>query len=147
MTEGPSEKDKLQHKIATKRKDLANYLAKTEPKNTLLITSSIVCGALAAALTAGPGFGGEGFVGQFQVSESLGLPLWQLLCIVASLMSITAVIANGLLKFNDLTGKISQARMHDAKLEGLETMIEFGQIDLAQAAREYTECLSKIAHI
>lgn len=34
-----------------------------------------------------------------------------------------------------LTGKISEARMNDAKLEGLETMIEFGQIDLAQATR------------
>jgi hypothetical protein len=60
---------------------------------------------------------------------------------------MAAVIANGLLKFNDLTGKISGARMNDAKLEALETMIEFGQIDLAQATREYTQCLSDIARI
>lgn len=147
MTENPDEKEKLQQQIATKRKELTKYLARTEPKNTILITTSIVCGALAAALTAGPGFGGDGFISQIELPESLGLPLWQILCLLASFMSMLAVIANGLLKFNDLTGKISEARMNDAKLEGLETMIELGQIDLGQATREYTECLSRIAHI
>ncbi|MFL1406552.1 hypothetical protein ACJO2E_14550 [Marinobacter sp. M1N3S26] len=147
MTENRNEKDRLQQQIAAKRKELARYLGKAEPRNTMLMTTSIVCGALAAAFTAGPGFGGDGFVGQIKVSESLDLPLWQVLCLLASLMSMITVIANGLLKFNDLTGKISEARMNDAKLEGLDTMIELGQIDLGQATREYTECLSRIAHI
>lgn len=147
MTGTPDEMEKLQQQIAAKRKELATFLEKTEPKNTLLMTTSIVCGALAAALTAGPGVGGDGFVAQVNISESLGVPLWQILCLLASVMSVTAVIANGFLKFSDLTGKISEARMNDAKLEGLETMIEFGQIDLAQATREYTECLTKMAHI
>jgi hypothetical protein len=147
MTNTPDEMQKLQQAISGKREELAKYLRKAEPRNTILITSSIVCGAMAAALTAGPGLGGEGFVDQFEVPESLGLPLWQILCALASLLSMAAVIANGLLKFNDLTGKISGARMNDAKLEALETMIEFGQIDLAQATREYTQCLSDIARI
>jgi hypothetical protein len=147
MTENPSDKDRLLKKIATKREKVSAYLAKTEPRNSSLITCSIVAGALAAALTAGPGVGGDGFINSVKNVVSFGIPIWQVLCLVATLLSVAAVIANGMLKTNNLTAKIGTARACDTKLERIETMLELGQIDLAQATREYTECLMTIPHI
>jgi len=51
--------DILLKKIKTKRQELANYLARNESRHSLLVNSSIVFGALTAALTVGPGVGGK----------------------------------------------------------------------------------------
>ncbi len=54
--------DVLLDRIKIKRREIAGYLTKNEPKQSRFITISIVAGALAAALTAGPGVGGSGFI-------------------------------------------------------------------------------------
>ena len=133
--------------IKTKRQELADYLGKTEPRHSRLISCSIVSGALAAALTAGPGIGGEGFIGFAKDIMSFGVPVWQVLCLAATVLSIVVVITNGMLKSHDLTSRIARARTCDAKLEGLETMLKLGQIDMERATQLYTECLGDMAHI
>ncbi len=60
---------------------------------------------------------------------------------------MSAVIANGLLKTNDLTSKITQVRGCDAKLEGLEIMLDMNQIELKQATSLYTQYLTEIPHV
>ncbi|MCG2588823.1 hypothetical protein [Rhodohalobacter sulfatireducens] len=142
-----NDKDALLKKINTKRGEVSDYLKKNEPRHSRYITISIVAGALAAALTAGPGVGGPGFIESAKGVISFGIPVWQVLCLVATLLSMSAVIANGLLKARDLTSKITQVRGCDAKLEGLETMLEFEQIDLKQATSLYTQYLTEIPHI
>lgn len=139
--------DALLEKIRTKRREVADYLKKNEPRQSRLIITSIVAGALAAALTAGPGVGGSGFIEAAKEVISFGIPVWQVLCLLATFLSMAAVITNGMLKSNDITSKISQARGCDAKLEGLETMLELQQIDLQQAASLYTQYLTEIPHI
>jgi hypothetical protein len=137
----------LLEKIKSKRLEVADYLKKSEPRQSRLITTSIVAGALAAALTAGPGVGGSGFIEAAKGVVSFGIPVWQVLCLLATLLSMAAVITNGLLKARDPTFKIAQVRGCDAKLEGLETMLELNQIDLQQAASLYTQYLTEISHV
>ena len=59
MSRNNKDEEALLAKIRAKRKILADYLLKSEPRQSRLINFSIVAGALAAALTAGPGIGGE----------------------------------------------------------------------------------------
>lgn len=142
-----NDKDALLKKINAKRGEVYDYLKKNEPKHSRYITTSIVAGALAAALTAGPGVGGTGFIESAKGVISFGIPVWQVLCLVATLLSMSAVIANGLLKARDLTSKITRVRGCDAKLEGLEIMLDMEQIDLKQATSLYTQYLTEIPHI
>jgi hypothetical protein len=142
-----NDKDALLEKIESKRGEVSDYLKKNEPRHSRYITISIVAGALAAALTAGPGVGGTGFIESAKGVISVGIPVWQVLCLVATLLSMSAVIANGLLKARDLTSKITQVRGCDAKLEGLEIMLDMEQIDLKQATSLYTQYLTEIPHI
>lgn len=137
----------LLDRIKTKRREIAEYLTENEPKQSRFITISIVAGALAAALTAGPGVGGSGFIETASGLVSFGIPVWQVLCLLATFLSMSAVIANGLLKTNDLTSKITQVRGCDAKLEGLEIMLDMNQIELKQATSLYTQYLTEIPHV
>jgi len=145
MPEIPDPSDVLLTKIRTKRREIAHYLDKAEPRRSRLLLTSIIAGALAAALTAGPGVGGEGFIASAKNLVSLGLPVWQILCLAATAFSVAAVISNGLLKSDNLTAKVADARSCDAKLEGLETMLELGQVELDRAAERYAECLADVA--
>lgn len=139
--------DVLLKKIKTKRREVADYLKEKEPRHSRLITISIVAGALAAALTAGPGVGGDGFIEAAKGFVSFGIPVWQVLCLLATLLSMAVVITNGMLKSKDMTSKIAQVRGCDAKLEGLEIMLELQQIELQQATSLYTQYLTEISHI
>lgn len=134
-------------RIQRKRRDVADYLQENEPKQSRFITISIVAGALAAALTAGPGVGGSGFIDTASGLVSFGIPVWQVLCLFATVLSVSAVISNGLLKSNDLTSKITQVRVCDAKLEGLEIMLDMDQIELKQATLLFTQYLTEIPHV
>jgi hypothetical protein len=144
MSNATADKDRLLAKIRAKRHDLAGYLDKTEPRHSAMLMASIVAAALSAALTAGPGVGGEAFIDSASGVVSLGFPVWQVLCAAASVLSVIAVVSNGLLKSYDLTTKIASARTCDAKLEGIETMLELEQTDLKQATRAYTQCLAEM---
>ncbi|MDF9800957.1 hypothetical protein OKW21_006220 [Catalinimonas alkaloidigena] len=147
MLETAKDNQVLLTKIREKRKELAIYLSRTEPRNIRLINSSIIAGALAAALTAGPGVGGEGFIGAAKDVVSFGIPVWQMLCLIATVLSVSAVIANGMLKSHGFSAKVARTRACDAKLEGLETMLELDQVDVKQATQVYTQCLTEISHI
>lgn len=141
------DKEALLEKIKEKRSEVSDYLKQNEPKHTRYITISIVAGALAAALTAGPGIGGTGFIDSAKGVVSFGIPVWQVLCLMATFLSMSAVIANGLLKARDLTSQIARVHGCDAKLEGLELMLDLDQIDMKQAASLYTQYLTEIPHV
>lgn len=147
MPEKRTDAEVLLTKIRTKRRELADYLAKSEPRQLRLINASIVSGALAAALTAGPGIGGDGFIESVNGIVSFGIPIWQVLCLAASILSLAAVVINGMLKSHDLTSKVTSARNCDAKLEGLETMLELAQVSVKDATPLYTQYLIEIPHV
>ena len=147
MTEYTNDTDFLLTKIRKKRHKLAAYLAKSEPRYMRLINFSIISGALAASLTAGPGIAGNGFVDTVKDAASFGVPIWQVLCLLATILSVSTVIMNSMLKSHSLTSKINSARSCDAKLEGLETMLELSQINVEQATPLYTQYLTEMPHV
>ncbi|MGI9289116.1 MAG: hypothetical protein ACR2P1_27335, partial [Pseudomonadales bacterium] len=147
MKEAKSDANALLMKIKTKRQRLADYLKRNEPRCKWLVNASIVCGALAALLTSGPGIGGDEFIGSAKSVVSLGIPIWQVLCFVATILSVATVVINGILKSHNLASEITSARNCDAKLEGLETMLELAQVDVDQAAPLYTQYLTEIPHV
>ncbi len=137
----------LLEKIKIKRREASDYLNKHEPRQSRLIILSIVAGALAAALTAGPGVGGGGFIELVQGVVTFGIPVWQVLCLLATLFSMAAVISNGILKSGNMTDKIARTRGGDAKLEGLQTLLELNQINLQEASSLYTQYLNELSHV
>lgn len=52
-----------------------------------------------------------------------------------------------MLKSNDLASKINGARSCDAKLEGLETMLELSQINVKQATPLFAQYLAEVPHV
>lgn len=147
MSEEKQDTDILLTKIKTKRQEIAAYLAKYEPRHSRLINASIIFGALTAALTVGPGVGGKEFINSVKNVMTFGIPIWQLVCLSAALLSVAAVITNGMLKSQNLTAKITKAQGCASKLEGLETLLELQQMDVKQAAPLYTQYISEVYHI
>ncbi len=147
MSEDRNDVNMLLTKIKTKREEVSNYLARNESRHSRLSNSSIILGALTALLTAGPGVGGGEFIDAIKNFASFGIPVWQLLCLAATLFSVAAVIVNGMLKSQNLASKITNARSCTSKLEGLETLLELQQMDVKQAAPLYTKYISEIYHV
>ena len=72
-------------------------------------------GALSAAFTAGPAFGGASLTAWLTETFSLHAPAWQLICLGACACSVTAVIATNLSKSEETGSKIAAGRACDAK--------------------------------
>lgn len=147
MSEHATDKAALVSRIRAKRQQISDYVKKAAPRHSRLITCSIISGALAAALTAGPGVGGAGFIDAATGVVKFGIPIWQVLCFAATVLSVAAVIANGMLKSSDYASKIANANRCDAKLEGIEIMLEFGQLDVSEATKQFSQCLPEISGI
>lgn len=150
MSEHPNNaEDILLLKIANKRKAIAKYIAKNEPHQRKLVNASIISGAVAAALTAGPGVGGNEFIQKVNDSTpfDIGIPTWQIICVAATILSVASVVFNGMIKTHDMSAKISSARGCDAKLEGLELRLALSQLKADDAASLYSQYINEIAHI
>lgn len=63
------------------------------------------------------------------------------------MFSVSAAIATNMSKSHDIASKILRAQTCDAKLEGLETLVEIEQIDIAKASSLYTEYLPEVSFI
>jgi hypothetical protein len=139
----------LTRQIDERRDDIRAFLRRTRPKRNRLTTLSVVGSAVVAALTAGPGFGQETFT--VAVAGALSLPdsavVWQVICILASVLSLAAAISTGLANSRNTAEQISAAESASAQLEGLLTALKYGQLPVAEAVRLYQEYSSKAAFI
>lgn len=139
----------LSRQIDERRENIRAYLRRARPKRSRLTTTSIIASAVAAALTAGPGFGRDGF--NNAVAELFSLPdsaiVWQVICMLASILSLVAAIATGLANSRNTSEQISIAESASAQLEGLLAALRYGQLPLDEAVRLYQEYSSKAAFI
>src|SRR3712207_3710350 len=89
--------------IERRREAIDAYVREKTPASGRLSTISIVSSAIAAALTAGPALGGEGFTDRVQdgLDVEAGPPAWQVLCLAALVVSVIAAISANLAKAND----------------------------------------------
>lgn len=147
MAEATGTSFNLPGRIREKRAQVDRYLAKALPRKRRLLNATLLGGALAALLTAGPALGGKTF--SAWLSEVFGLhsPAWQLLCGAAALCSLTAAISTQLLKSHGLEENLARAQLCSTKLELLELGLAAGQLDGAQALAEYGKCVEAAAFL
>lgn len=145
MTEDDHRRDLLE-RIDARRESIDAYLRVARPRGTRLINVAIVSSALAAALTAGPALGGEAF--STNVADGLSLrsdsTVWRVLCLLALVMSVVAAIATNLGRSHHVADRITAAEATNAELEGLQTLLEFGQVPVGDAAKLYQQYLTRI---
>lgn len=135
--------------ITARQEGLDDYLRSARPRSKRLATIGIVCSGAAAAFTAGPAFGGLGFAQT--ATDALGLPqtsiVWQVLCLLALIVSVATTVTINLASSQDLNSRVAAAETCAAELDGLRTLLDFGQIPVGDAARLYHGYVSKIGFL
>lgn len=137
----------LMTRIQSKRAEVIKYIQATDRKIKRLTNMAIVCGALAAVMTAGPALGGKTLSNWFNDMFQMELPIWQILCFVAMMCSLCATIATNLSKSSDSMTKLVQAQVCNAKLEGLLTQTELKSLDVSEASDQFAKLLTEVSFV
>jgi hypothetical protein len=139
----------LLDRIEKRRAAIDQYLRKMRPRGERLSLIGVVASTVSAVLVAGPAVGGDSFSGVVQ--GALGLPkestVWQVLCLMALVVSVVAALAGNLVRSEDLLARISGAEAAASELEGLTTMLEFGTIDAATGVQLFQQYNSTVSFI
>jgi predicted ATPase len=149
MSDQDGLKQKLLEKIKARRTGLNAYAGQLETRGIRMTNLSIIFTAVTAALTAGPALGGTKFTSS--ASSFLGLAsdavVWQFLCLLAVVLSIAAAIINNMNKSTDSAGRLAKAQSIGLLLEKLEMSLEFDQVTVDDAAKQYQEFLAQAPFI
>ena len=139
----------LLERIRARRASIGAYVRELEPRGARLTNLSIICSAVVTALTAGPALGGTRFtdVTATILSISEDSLVWRALCFLAMILSIVAAVATNLYKSHDVATRLAKAEACNVALEGLETQIEFGQLSLAEAVKQYQQHVAEIPFV
>ena len=139
----------LLERIRAKRASISAFVRDLEPRGARLTNLSIICSAIVTALTAGPALGGARFTDS--AANVLNLPdeslVWRILCLAAMVLSIVAAIATNMYKSHDVAARLAKAEACNVALEGLEALVEFGQIPTADAVKQYQQHIAEIPFI
>ncbi|MBA5605372.1 hypothetical protein H3H36_08365 [Duganella sp. FT3S] len=138
--------DALGERLRDKRRHIAAFIRKASARGAGLTNTGIVASALAAVLTAAPALGGA------RLTQALGSagensPSWRILCALASLCSLVAAIATNMLRSHDIAARLAKAQAVDARLEGLELLVELRQLTLKDATARYESAIPEVAFI
>jgi len=139
--------EELLEKIIAKRNSVHSFIVKHEPRNKVLINIAIICGVIGTALAGVPAIGGQGAIDSIKAAAQPPLPVWQLICIGASLSTMVATIATTLRSNHDVSNRLAKAQACEAKLEMLELLVTSKQIETKQAIEKYGEYCSDIGFI
>lgn len=149
MGDDVDERQEMLGRIRARRASINAYLRDKRPRSHRLANISIVSSTVAAALTAGPAVGGLTFVQAVQ--KALSLPqssiVWRALCFATVVVSVVAAIFANLCKSNDLTVRIGAAEACGTDLEGLQELLEFGQLSVRDVITIYRQLVTKIPFI
>ena len=137
----------LLKRIKDRRRSIHSFIKHVEPRGVLLTNVNIICSAAATVLTAGIAAIGDKHLNDAIPPASPGPYSWRIVFVVASLFSLASAIAANLYKSHDMAANLNKARSCDAKLEGLETLLELNKITLDDAATQYTQFLPDISFI
>ena len=149
MTEDDALRRDLLWRIEGRRASVQAYLRDHRPRIRRRTTVTVVLSSLAALFTAGPALGGEPFAQS--VRNSLGLLsdsyVWRTLCLLALLVSVGSAVLTNLGKANDDVGRLSSAEAVNTELEGLTSLLEYGQLTVQDAVKLYQQYIVKIPFI
>jgi len=141
--------ERLQKRIEDRRRTVEAYLRTARPRAERLTYVAIVSSALAAALTAGPGFGGTRFTDRLAEGLDLGgsAAVWQPLCLLATVTSVIAAVSANLSRSRNAETRIVSAEACNAELEGLQTLVEFRQVSLPEALKLYQQYVARVPFV
>jgi hypothetical protein len=136
-------------RIGARRAAVQAFLRLNRPRIRRRANLTIVFSALAAVFTAGPAVGGESFSHSVQHGLALGSDsiVWRVLCLAALVVSIAAAVLTNIGRSEDAVGRLSTAEAANAELEGLTTMLEFGQLPVEEAVKLYQQYAVKIPFV
>lgn len=145
----PAARRDLSRRVEERQIDVAEYLRRARPRRNKLSNVSIVGSSVVAVLTAGPAVGQTGFTEG--VAEILSLEnsavVWQVICLLASVLSVGAAMATNFANSRGLADQIGAAEASGAELEGLQAALTYGNLPLAEAVQRYQQSLSKASFI
>ena len=149
MGEDDELRQKLIQRIEAKRVKINAFGHELERSGDRLNNLSLGCTAMAAITTAGPALGGEKFAAFVQQLFGLGnlSSVWQPLCLIALILSAGATITTNLYKSREYASQLAKAQACGALLEGLSTSVEFGELSLSEATRQYQQYISSVPFI
>lgn len=142
-------RQELIRRIEARRASINAFVRRVRPRSARLANISIVSSAVAAVFTAGPAFGGVSFTEAVQRGFSLANSsiVWRTLCLAATLVSLVAAISVQLNKSQDVASQLSAAEACNTELEGLQTLLEFGQLPVRDAIELYQKYVTKIPFV
>jgi hypothetical protein len=136
-------------RIDARRAAIQAFLRNQRPRARRRANLAIVLSSLAAVFTAGPAVGGETFAGSVQ--RTLGLTseayVWRVLCLLALVVSVGSAVLTNLSKSQDDMARVSTAEAANAELEGLNTLVQFGQLAVQDAVKLYQQYSVKIPFV
>ncbi len=149
MARDSDSRRELLERIKARRATIGAYVRDLDLRGARLTNLSIICSAIVTALTAGPALGGTRFTdvtaNLFGIAEeSL---VWRVLCFLAMALSIVAAVATNMYKSHDVAARLAKAEACNVALEGLETQLEFGQLSLAEAVKQYQQYVAEIPFV
>jgi MFS family permease len=144
-----ADQQRLLGRITSRRRSIEEFLAQARPRVERWTLVSVISSSVAAALTAGPAVGGAGFTQS--MAAGLGIDddaiIWRILCLLALVASIVAAVTMNLSKSKNTEARIISAEACNAELEGLQTLLEFGQVPLPEAVKMYQRYVAKIPFV
>jgi hypothetical protein len=137
-------------RIDARRSAVREFLRANQPTIRRRTTVALVLSSLAALFTAGPALGGENFSGAVQAS--LGLrsdsTVWRVLCLAALVVSLGAAVSANLGKSQEAAvQRLTAAEAARAGLDGLATLLQFGQLAVDDAAKLYQQYCGAIPFV
>jgi hypothetical protein len=148
MTDKKEDNDKLLKTIREKRRRIAVYVQEIEPRGSRLTNRSIVFGGIASLLTAAQLAFGRGPANFLKtIYPAGGISVWQLLAVAATICSAIAAIAGAIYKQQELASRLAKAQSCAVKLEGLETSLDLGLINLKEANTRYAQHIAEIPFV
>jgi hypothetical protein len=131
----------LTGRIEGRRDELTAYLREHRPRNRRRANVTLVLTSLAAVFTAAPAVGGDKFTEAIQKAFGLGSDtyVWRTLCLGALLVSAAAAVMTNIGKSRDDTEQIGAVQAARAELDGLLTLLDFGQLSTEDAVKLYQQ--------
>jgi cytochrome bd-type quinol oxidase subunit 2 len=149
MTEDDALRRDLLARIDMRRAAVQAFLRANRPRIRRRANLTIVLSSLAAAFTAGPALGGEPFAESVQ--RTLGLVtdalVWQLLCLLALVVSVGAAVLTNIAKSQDSEARLSTVEAVNAELEGLAGLLHYGHLSLEDAVKLYQQYTARIPFV
>ena len=136
-------------RIASRRAAVDAYLRQRRPKIRRRSTAMLTLTSASAVFTAGPALGGVGFAEGVRRALDLEATsnVWQVLCLLALLVSVAAAVLTNVGKPQEALAQISAVEAARTELDGLSTLLEYGHLSVEDGVKLYQQYVTKIPFV